>query len=63
MKINEISNIIFEYTIINNCSTKELCKSIGIPENDLRRIQSENSHIDINSIIKVAKYFGVYYED
>lgn len=58
ISLNELSNKLFEYTLVNHSDINTLAKTIGIPSNDLARIQSENKFVDSSSIEKVAQFFN-----
>lgn len=55
--LESLSNKLFEYTIIHHDTIEILALKIGIPVNDLLRIQSENKFVNPKSILLVQKFF------
>lgn len=55
--LESLSNKLFEYTIINGDTIDILALKIGIPVNDLLRIQSENKFVNPKSILLMQKFF------
>lgn len=55
--LESLSNKLFEYTIIHHDTIDILALKIGIPVNDLARIQSENKFVNPKSVLLVRKFF------
>lgn len=56
MTLENLSNQLFEYMITSHYTIDIVALKVGIPVNDLARIQSENKFVNPKSILLVQKF-------